>query len=52
MGGEEMKNFNIRKKLALLICSGVMAVAAASSSMCIVWMFNECKMPKSLYKID
>ncbi|MBW9154625.1 cyclic lactone autoinducer peptide [Clostridium estertheticum] len=47
-----MKNYDFRKRLALVICSGLMAVAATSSSMCIVWLFNECKMPKSLYKID
>jgi cyclic lactone autoinducer peptide len=47
-----MKTLSIKKNLALLICSIVMAVAATSSSMCIFWSFNECKMPKSLYKVD
>lgn len=46
-----MKNL-ILKKVALIACSGVTTVAKASSSMCIVWSFNECKMPKSLYKVD
>ena len=47
-----MKTLVIRKKLALLICTIAMAVAATSSTMCIWWMFNESKMPKSLYKVD
>ncbi|MBU3092396.1 cyclic lactone autoinducer peptide [Clostridium sp. CM028] len=46
-----MKNL-ILEKVASITCSGVSAVAKASSSMCIVWSFNECKMPKSLYKVD
>jgi len=47
-----MKNSIIRKRLALLVCSIAMAVAAASSSMCIWWLTEESKMPKSLYKVD
>jgi len=47
-----MKNSIIRKRLAVLVCSIAMAVAATSASMCIWWGFNESKMPKSLYKLD
>ncbi len=47
-----MKNLVTSKKLPLLISTIAMAVAAASSSMCLGWGFSECKMPKSLYKKD
>ncbi|MDP4177185.1 MAG: cyclic lactone autoinducer peptide [Bacillota bacterium] len=47
-----MKNLKIKKKLALLICTIAMAIAATSSSLCAWWFFAETKMPKSLYKLD
>jgi hypothetical protein len=47
-----MEKLNFKKTLALLICAIAMSAAAASTSLCIVWWFNECKMPKSLYKFD
>ncbi|MCB2354696.1 cyclic lactone autoinducer peptide [Clostridium estertheticum] len=46
------KKFEIKKFLALLFCTITMSIAAVSTSLCPFWMFNECKMPKSLYKID
>lgn len=47
-----MKNKSFAKKLALLVCAVGTAIAATSTSMCYFWLFNECKMPKSLYKAD
>jgi len=47
-----MMNSKIKKNLALLFCTITMAVAAVSTSMCPFWFFDECKMPKSLYKVD
>jgi hypothetical protein len=47
-----MKKSKIKENLALLICAIAMAFATASTSMCVYWWFNECKMPKSLYKLD
>lgn len=47
-----MKNLKMSKKLPILISTVAMAIAATSSSMCLWVTFNECKMPKSLYKAD
>lgn len=47
-----MNKLIIRKKLALLVCAIAMATATTSSSLCVWWLFDEIKMPKSLYKLD
>ena len=47
-----MKNMKIKRSFALLICTIAMSVAAASTTMCAFWWFNECQMPKCLYKLD
>lgn len=47
-----MRFLKVKKNLAVLICTIAMAIAATSSSMCLIWLFNESKMPKSLYKLD
>ncbi|AJA46568.1 hypothetical protein CPAST_c04680 [Clostridium pasteurianum DSM 525 = ATCC 6013] len=47
-----MKSSKIAHKLSLLVCTIAIGIASTSSSMCILWSFSECKMPKSLYKID
>ncbi len=45
-----MKNNKIKKYLALFICAAAMLIANTSSSMCWACLFEEPKMPKSLYK--
>lgn len=47
-----MKKVIVNKKLATLISVAAMAIAAGSTSICYCFTFNECKMPKSLYKVD
>lgn len=47
-----MKDSKFSKKIALIICTIAMSIAAASSSMCFYWWFYEPKMPKSLIKRD
>jgi len=47
-----MKNLKMRKKYALIISAIAMTVAAASTAMCFLFIFDEPKMPKSLYKVD
>lgn len=45
-----IKNSKPTKTILLIICTIAMSIAAASSSMCFVWLFYEPKMPKSLIK--
>lgn len=47
-----MKNLMLKKNLASLISIILMAVATSSSTTCISFIFDEPKMPKSLYKVD
>jgi cyclic lactone autoinducer peptide len=47
-----MKSFKIKKSMALLISAIAMFAATTSSSLCCWWIFEEPKMPKSLYKVD
>ena len=51
-GGIIMKNFELKKKLALLVCTIAMSIAATSTSLCMFWYLDEIKMPESLYKLD
>jgi len=47
-----MNYLRLNKKLAVLISTIALAVASTSSAMCFVFLFDEPKMPKSLYKVD
>ena len=47
-----MKQFKIKKFIALAICAISMVLATTSSSMCLLFLAKETKMPKSLYKKD
>lgn len=47
-----MKYLKTKKKLAIFISTIAMAVAATSSAMCLSFIFDEPKMPTSLYMVD
>ncbi|WP_155241865.1 cyclic lactone autoinducer peptide [Clostridium pasteurianum] len=47
-----MKTPNIKKFMAIAICTVSMIIAETSSSMCLFFLAKETKMPKSLYKVD
>lgn len=45
-----MKTFNLKRIIALLVSAVAMFIANISSSMCIVWVWDDIKMPESLLK--
>lgn len=45
-----MKTFKSKTTIALVISAAAMFVANMASSMCIVWLWDDIKMPKSLIK--
>lgn len=47
----KMKSQKIKKWLALILSSVAMVAATTASTMCIFFLFDEPKMPKSLYKV-
>lgn len=47
-----MNIIKIKNFLALSLSAVAMFVAATSSTMCVSNVFEEAKMPKSLYKVD
>lgn len=45
-----MKKLDLKRTMAQAVASSAAMVANTASSKCILFMFNEPKMPKSLYK--
>lgn len=48
----KMKSKKIKKSLALILSAVGMLAATVASSMCLWFVFDEPKMPKSLYKVQ